>query len=239
MNSAISTEVWTFRAAACELLALSLRHPTSELAKAVASGEWADAAEEIVSGLGLAPSTGFSSDARAMVATLFAVGESGRDVDPDDLGIVFHSLRAEATRLFVGAPEPVCSPYEGVWRAADDGVQPLLFVNPHSLAVERFCLKCGLGRAGGANDPLDAVATELELLQHLASLEAGFVLSGADAPAYGDFPGGSPAAAYDSFLNDHVLVWMPCFAQAVAENARLPFYRAVANLLASFLADAG
>ena len=53
-----------------------------------------------------------------------------------DEEVLFHRLRTEATRLFVGAPNPVASPYEGVWRAEDDGVQPLLFVNPHSMDVD-------------------------------------------------------------------------------------------------------
>ncbi|MEI3231974.1 MAG: molecular chaperone TorD family protein [Gordonibacter pamelaeae] len=63
----------------------------------------------------------------------------------------------------MGAPEPAVSPYEGVWRAADDGVQALLFVNPHSMEVERFMRACGLGRPEGTNEPLDHVATECEL----------------------------------------------------------------------------
>ncbi len=65
------------------------------------------------------------------------------------------------------------SPYEGVWRAADDGVQALLFVNPHSMEVERFMRSCGLGRPEGTNEPLDHVATECELLEHLALRAAG------------------------------------------------------------------
>ncbi len=85
------------------------------------------------------------------------------------------ALRPEATRLFVGAPAPAVSPYEGVWRAADDGVQALLFVNPHSMEVERFMRACGLGRPEGTNEPLDHVATECELLEHLALRAAGAV----------------------------------------------------------------
>lgn len=45
-------ELWMTRAAACELLALSLRYPTDELARILASGEWADAAREIAAALG-------------------------------------------------------------------------------------------------------------------------------------------------------------------------------------------
>ena len=152
---------------------------------------------------------------------------------PLDAEALLHALRAEATHLFVGAPDPVVSPYEGVWRAADDGVQALLFVNPHSMEVERFCKACGLGRPEGTNEPLDHVATECELLEYLALLAGGLAVPAEGAPAPDALPGGSPAAAYDEFLRDHALTWMPRFAEKTASEARLPFYRAGAHLLAA------
>ena len=124
---------WGVRAAAWELAAFSFRCPGAELEGAVASGEWAAAAREIAGALGLALPEGLGE------------GLSGRS-GPGD---VLHALRPEATRLFVGAPEPAVSPYEGVWRAADDGVQALLFVNPHSMEVERFMRSCGPGPSRG------------------------------------------------------------------------------------------
>ncbi len=221
MTGQITSDNLKLRATACELLALSFRYPTAELAGAVASGEWADAAEEIAEGLGLALPAGFADEARANVG--------------EDPGRLLRQLRAEATRLFVGAPEPAVSPYEGVWRAADEGVQALLFVNPHSMAVERFCKSCGLGRPEGTNEPLDHAATELELLQHLCMRAAGMVELAEDAVADADLPGGSPAAAHGRFLAEHALVWLPRFAEAVAERARLPYFRAAAALLAAEL----
>ncbi len=220
MNN-VSTEIWALRAAACELLAFSLRYPTSELAGAVASGEWADAALEIAGTLELELPEGFEVDARV------SMGE-----EPEAL---LHALRAEATHLFVGAPEPAVSPYEGVWRAADDGVQALLFVNPHSMAVERFCKSCGLGRPEGTNEPLDHAATELELMQHLAMRGAGMVELAEDIVAGDSLPGGSAQAAYEQFLADHALVWMPRFADATVQEARIPYFRAAAALLSGFL----
>lgn len=221
MSNIDSGEIWAVRAAACELSAFSLRYPALELANAVASGEWAEAAEEIAAALGVELPEGFAADAR---------DAAGKNADE-----LLHTLRAEATHLFVGAPEPACSPYEGVWRAADDGVQALLFVNPHSMEVERFCKSCGLGRPEGTNEPLDHAATELELLQYLASLAAGIVVLPEDGPAACDLPGGSSAAACEEFLQEHVLAWMPRFAASMAQEARVPFYRAAAHLLEAFL----
>lgn len=201
---------WAAKATAWELAALSFRYPGPELEGAVASGEWAEAAREIVGALGLALPEGFGAGASA------------------------EGLRPEATRLFVGAPEPACSPYEGVWRAADDGVQALLFVNPHSMEVERFMRGCGLGRPEGTNEPLDHVATECELMEHLALRAAG-AEPPEGAPAGADLPGGSPAAAYGAFLEEHARVWMPRFAERVAAETRAPFYRGAAALLGALV----
>ena len=203
---------WAARATAWELAALSFRYPGPELEGAVASGEWAEAAREIAGALGLALPEGFGAGASA------------------------EGLRPEATRLFVGAPEPAVSPYEGVWRAADDGVQALLFVNPHSMEVERFMRACGLGRPEGTNEPLDHVATECELMEHLALRAAG-AEPPEGAPAGADLPGGSPEAAYGAFLEGHARAWMPRFAERVAAESRVPFYRVAAAFLGALVAQ--
>ena len=175
---------------------------------------------EIAAALGLGLSEGF------------AEGFPGPEFEK---GTLLHDLRREATRLFIGAPKPVASPYEGVWRAAEDGVEPLLFVNPHSMAVERFLRSCGLGRPKGTNEPLDHVSTELEALQYLASLAAKIAAPVSSAPANADLPGGSPEAAFGLFMDDHVLEWMPGFARVVEGATMHPFYKASAQLLSAFL----
>ncbi|RDB62764.1 molecular chaperone TorD [Gordonibacter sp. 28C] len=241
-NSIDEQGVWQARAAMWELLAFSLRYPDAELADAVAGGEWADAAAEVANVLkGDSPQLGHFAEAPAPChPECSAAGAESKDplrrggADDRPADELLHALRAEATRLFVGAPDAACSPYEGVWRAADDGVQALLFVNPHSMEVERFMRSCGLGRPEGTNEPLDHAATECELLQHLAMLEAGL----AEPPGGldpGALPGGSPAAAYASFLDDHARAWMPRFAERLAAESREPFYRAAAQLLGAFV----
>ena len=250
----VSADLWQARAAMCELLALSFRYPEDKvLAEAIASGEWGEAADEIAGALGI--------DWTAAAAP--GAAEAAALPDPDDIQ---KELRPEATRLFVGAPEAACSPYEGVWRAKAEGVQPLLFVNPHSMAVERFCKACGLGRPEGTNEPLDAVWTELELLEYLAlraaagAAEAEGIAGDAAAVedvvededaleefedagepgevvASADLPGGSPEAAWDEFMADHARQWMPQFAAAVQEESRVPFYRDAAAFLGAIVAQ--
>ena len=220
----VSADIWQARAAMCELLALSFRYPEDKvLAEAIASGEWGEAADEIAGALGI--------DWTAAAAP--GAAEAAALPDPDDIQ---KELRPEATRLFVGAPEPACSPYEGVWAAEADGVQPLLFVNPRSMEVERFMRSCGLGRPEGTNEPLDHVATECELLERLALRAAGAPAS-EGAPDGAGLPGGSPAAAYETFLSGHAQAWMPAFAERLAAEARHPFYRAAAAYLGALLAD--
>ena len=233
---------WRVRATACELLAMAFRVPDGELAGAVASGGFRDAAQEIAGALGLALPDGWADGLAAPLAAERLDCAAGGATAPADAGALLHALRAEHTRLFVGAPDPAVSPYEGVWRAGDDGVQALLFVNPHSMDVERFCRSCGLGRPEGTNEPLDSAPTELELLEYLALRAARAAEGEAPAPAVAvpavagaDLPGGSPAAAYGAFLADHALAWLPRFADAVARESRLPFYRGAAELLAAFL----
>ncbi|WP_241156486.1 MULTISPECIES: molecular chaperone [unclassified Adlercreutzia] len=241
------TEAWAVRAAACELLALTLRYPGATLAEAAASGEWLDAAREIAAALGLALPGGFGAGLPSAEGEHAGAGCEGPGADgaagasPAAAGSrpapsaeeLLRALRPEATRLFVGAPEPACSPYEGVWRAQAEGVPALLFVNPHSMEVERFCRACGLGRPEGTNEPLDHVATELELMCRLAVQAAGGAAGGGGSE--GELPGGSPAAAYDELLNEHVLAWMPGFAARLADEARHPLYVAAAQLLAAFV----
>lgn len=223
VSTETSTDAWQARAAAWELMALSFRYPTDVLAQAVEAHEWHEAALEIANATGL------------RLPDAWDRGLSG--ATPCD---TLRSLRIEATRLFVGAPAPVASPYEGIWRAEDDGVQPLLFVNPHTMDVERFMRSCGLGKPEGTNEPLDHVATECELMEHLAARAA------ADADDDGrngyaplvsasELPGGSAAAAYEAFGKEHVKTWMPRFAQAVQDETRHPFYRAASTFLSALV----
>lgn len=221
------SNAWQARSALCELLALSFRYPDDEvLAKAIASGEWLEAANELSSILGMD-----YIDTSALEC-------KKADQNLDALTIQ-KTLRLEATRLFFGTPHAVVSPYESVWEANAKGTQVLLYANPTSIAVEHFCKACGLVRPEKTNEPLDSAWTELELLEYLAfcaSSEAeGFTHDGIDSAAMDAFPGGSPAAAYEQFMQEHAAIWMPKFAKAVQEESKVCFYKVAADLLARFI----
>lgn len=233
----VDKETWATRAAMCELLALSLRYPGKELADVIDSGEWVSAAREIAAALDMVLPDSFSGNLPdSDVRSSDAVEESG---DFNETSGLLEALRPEATYLFVGAPRPACPPYEGAWRAEADGVRPLMFVNPRSMEVERYCHACGLGHPDGTNEPLDHVATEFELLEILALRAAGAVEQAEGegwAVPDAELPGGSASAAYDQFVADHLSTWVPDFAERLFTEARIPFYRSVAGLLSAFLA---
>lgn len=77
------------------------------------------------------------------------------------------------------------------------------------------------------------------VLAFMVCCVSGLMVSGEVLPALGLYAEGyyfwSPLhAAYERFAAEHALVWMPRFAEKTALEARLPFYRAVAQLLATF-----
>ena len=144
-------------------------------------------------------------------------------------------LRTEATRLFVGAPHASVSPYEGVWRAQHEGVDPFVFVNPHSMDVERFVKACGLERAGNAIVPFDHVSTEFEILEYLAAVAASIVDVNSYRESQEKFPGGSAAAAFEIFFNEHARTWMGDFSNHLVKMSRLPIYRNAARVIKAFV----
>ncbi len=204
---------WPVQAAVYELIALTFAYPSDVLAEAVSSGEWAEAVGEIAETLGLDVSL-------AELNERGIYGEKGEEK-------TLEALRIEATRLFVGAPKPLVSPFEGIWRAVDDRLQPLLFVNPHSMAVERFVKSCGFGQVEGKNEPFDHVAIEFEFLQHLSMLEA---LMTQVEPRI-DPPEDGWAGAHDRFLSEHICAWVPRFAEKTAQESREPFFIIAAKFL--------
>jgi hypothetical protein len=101
-QDALTQEEWLIQATLCELLAKSLQLPTRELAEVLTTGEYACALADIGAGVGLDKTMLAQTDA-------LLTGYSGQN--PEEL---FHILRTEYTHLFVGAPEPVVSPFAGV-----------------------------------------------------------------------------------------------------------------------------
>lgn len=218
--------LWRKRACIAGFLAFSLRYPTSELVEAAASGAWLQAAREISEALSGEKGVRRLDGAISGEVEFAALGRRG--FSPKE-----RELKAEATRLFVGAPKPCVQPYEGMFRIASRGGSPMMFVNRHCRDVEEFFARCGLAGAQGFREPLDHIATELELLRYLGCLACGDVRPLGTVEA-SDFPGGGASEAYRLFFQEHMALWVGDFACELAAQTRTDLYRAAAVLLSMF-----
>lgn len=207
---------WHALAALSELLALSFVRPECVLAEALSSGEYYESMCEITT----LANIDISNEALAIL-------ENYIDRDPDEL---FHALRREATFLFVSTPDTVVSPYESMWCSGEDGAEPLLVINPHAMKVERFIKSCNVNPVTSSREPVDTISTELEFLAYLASMSAGAIERQEDVAS----PEQHWELSYRRFMQEHALLWMPLFADAVQKETREPFFRAAAELLKSF-----
>ena len=209
-------ENWVDKAVLFELLSMALGYPARETAEALASGEYADALVEAVEACGLG----------AEVASRVAADLAGY-TGCADVEALWHELRVEYTRMFVGTPDMLVAPFAGIWYARDVNVDPLLFVNKESMAVERAMRSCGLGRPEGTNEPLDHIATECEFLNYLCLARAGAV----EAPVVG-------ADAYEQFYGERFAWWKDRFAEAVLREGRNGVLLAGAHVLMALPGDA-
>ena len=208
---------WESRAALYELLARTFLFTEREVSDALVSGEYADAVAE------LAVAVGLGSEVACEARTAL---EPYRGADADR---VFHDLRREYTRLYVGSKEPPITPYAGVWSAKRKGILPLLFVGRESMEIERFMRGFGMKKAGSSNDPMDHIGSMLEFLMHLCSVKAGIVepSNGAEAAE----------GAYAEFYGRHFVDFAHAFAGETIQLGNEPFFVVGARLLGALPSD--
>ena len=203
-------EHWIDKAELFETLSLAYLYYQRETVEVLTTGAYADVLCEAMAAVGL--DEGLVSDVRATLAAY-----QGADVEE-----LFHALRVEYTRLFVGAPHAIVSPYAGIWYAEEVGVTPVLFVNKESMAVERFMKACGVDRPEQTNEPLDHIGSEREFLEYLCLDCAGVVNKDADIV---------PAGSYETFYQERFIVFAKRFAAAVAQSSSEPLLRAASSVL--------
>jgi TorA maturation chaperone TorD len=157
-------EIWITRAALYELLAKSFLYLEREIVEALVQGDYREAMTELLEHNGLGQS-------QESVEIKRLEQYQGADAE-----LVFHALRREQTRLYIGKLHPLVCPFAGTWDMEKKGLKPLLFVGAESMAIERFMRSCGIGQPQGTNEPLDHIGSMLEFLQHLCLIKAGVVL---------------------------------------------------------------
>lgn len=122
-------------------------------------------------------------------------------------------IQGEHTRLFINAyPKIPCPPYETVYR---EGV---LF-GQAAEDVYQFYQRWGIQAQSGE---VDHAGSELEFMAYLLALESPDALQEADR-----------------FINIHLAAWLPAFANDLAQQSRLSFYRQLGILMKEILLKSG
>jgi TorA maturation chaperone TorD len=158
-----------------------------------------------------------------------ALGLVGQGRDDDDLGAVLEQLgrdddpRREHEALF--GRDSSRPPYEGSYETDP-------FRQARELAdVAGFYRAFGAEPSGPAAERPDHAACELEFLSFLVSRRLA-------AEAAGELEEAAICLrAEDAFLRDHLGKWLPAFWRDLAARTESPFYRALARLGESLIAE--
>jgi len=136
---------------------------------------------------------------------------------------VVEDLAVDYARVFIGPGPGLAPPYESVYTSSTRR-----FYGEAFSEITAVLRQEGLGVGSEFGAPADHVAVELVIMRHLAE---------SAAPA-GD--AGHPIASGNyqkqlAFLDNHLLRWVPRWAEDVAREAVASFYREAAALLVAFL----
>lgn len=200
-------------AAFFELMGLSFSYPDRKFLDLIQSGEYKDAYLELAGLVGLDEET---------VADMTATLDDMAQRDAEEL---FHELRIEYTRLFVGAPRPLVSLSEGVWLGHKRGDKVVLaMVNGSSMAVEKFMKSCGIFPSKTNREPIDNIYTECEFMQYLLT-----------KPSFPEDFVRTPMEAYDYFLKEHMAKWVPGFAEQVQKTTEMAWFASLARAISAYV----
>lgn len=134
-------------------------------------------------------------------------------------------LKVDHARLFLGPFDLLAPPYGSVYL---DG-QGRRLLGDSTVDVERRYTQAGLGTGGSFKEAPDHIAIELEFLYYLVFKEIAAAVNSDPENALGFL------AMQESFLRDHLGVWVAQFANAVEENAATGFYRSLAGATRAFV----
>ncbi len=137
-----------------------------------------------------------------------------------------HELRLEYSRLFVGPFSLPCPPYESYYR--ENRV-----MGDCTMDVKRYYHDVGLEISPEFKDAPDHVVLEADFLATLYDAENDALEQGKTSAAE------NIRTVRDRFIKEHANCWLPLFAQAVKNNAILPYYPVLAAILASVVAELG
>ena len=135
-------------------------------------------------------------------------------------------IRVDFAKLFVGPYTVLAAPYGSVYL---DGERKMM--GDSTLDVRNRYHDAGLDTAKNFKDAPDHISAELEFMYFLIFKEIE-AFAGSDTETAMGF-----IQQQKSFLEDHLLAWVPEFAGHIIKNAQNPFYPNLAKATESFLRE--
>jgi TorA maturation chaperone TorD len=136
------------------------------------------------------------------------------------------AFKVEFSRLFVGPYEMPAAPYGSVY--LEEGRK---MMGDSTLDVRLRYREAGLNTAKTFKDAPDHISAELEFMYYLIFKEIE-AFSKSDTETAIDF-----IQKQKSFLEDHLMFWVPQFAANIIENAETSFYQNLAKATEAFLKE--
>ena len=143
--------------------------------------------------------------------------KDGADLEP---------LKVDFSKLFVGPYEMSAAPYGSVY--LEEGRK---MMGDSTLDVKNRYREAGLDTAKTFKDAPDHISAELEFMYYLIFKEIK-AFSKSDTETAISF-----IQKQKSFLKDHLMVWVPQFANCITENAENPFYLNLAKATEAVLKE--
>ena len=134
------------------------------------------------------------------------------------------AFKVEFSRLFVGPYEMPAAPYGSVY--LEEGGK---MMGDSTLDVKIRYREAGLNTAKTFKDAPDHISAELEFMYYLIFKEVEAFASSDIETAIGFIE------KQKSFLEDHLIAWVPEFASSIIENAKNSFYTNLAHATTAFL----
>jgi TorA maturation chaperone TorD len=161
-----------------------------------------------------------------MLAAMSATGnDPGDDFINGDDGVLLDRLAIDFTQLFHGPGERI-APYEGIQLGDSEEL-----MGTATNEVRRFMAEVGFIVPRENGELPDHISVELTFMAELARREAEALEAGDDKTAK------LAASLERRFLTAHLGRWAEGFAREIKKTAETPFYRAMAELLADFVAS--
>lgn len=141
-----------------------------------------------------------------------------------DLSTVRRDAAAEFAALLLGMSADPVHPYESVYTSPER-----LMMQDARDEVLALYRSQGLGRVGDLNIPEDHAGIELEFMARLCRKELD-AMTGGDEEAVWDV-----RRTQQTFVRDHLLVWMPRMCDDLEARAKSGLYRGLAQTTRRFL----